>query len=337
MTSQLSEHLAKQDNGGLRLAVFSMDGESVFVFPSLRHLSIFHTRTLMLITFSPFFFSVDLYLPYSGLKAVASSNASNMLLSGRGQPGTHDLPLGSATLSLLRAINDPASSFETGKEHTVHLPIFDKSAHGGYGDRSTRTVDVCAPLDVVLFEGWSLGFAPIGAEAVTQRWKEARAQAALSLDNAQALSPAPPSDPASAPRDLPCFATHPLSSLLTLDANLTRYVNEWYDYLDAFVQLEPVELENVFRWRLQAEWAMKEANGGRGMDDEVRFPVFLFSCFSFPHFLLFFFSHSTFSPIQPLSKIHSGIPNRPQKTHTHAQTASPNLRLAVHARLRTLR
>jgi len=47
------------------------------------------------------------------------------------------------------------------------VPRYDKSAFGGAGDRAPEDTwpAVAGPLDVVLFEGWMLGFSPVGADA----------------------------------------------------------------------------------------------------------------------------------------------------------------------------
>ena len=49
----------------------------------------------------------------------------------------------------------------------VRVPRYDKTAFSGRGTRAPEDdwPSVAAPLDVVLFEGWMLGFAPVGAEA----------------------------------------------------------------------------------------------------------------------------------------------------------------------------
>lgn len=106
----------------------------------------------------------DLYLPHDGLVALAQANSDNRLLRGRGQPGTHDVPLGSDILRKLKRIND----FGPGEE--VVLPGFDKSLHGGEGDRVPEGTVVRAPLDVVIFEGWCTGFYPVSAEELDRRW-----------------------------------------------------------------------------------------------------------------------------------------------------------------------
>lgn len=104
----------------------------------------------------------DLYLPHDGLVALAAS--SNVLWRGRGQPGTHDIALGINILSALMSGNGE-----------VELPRFDKSLFDGEGDRlpmdGTGTIiSQPPPPDVVIFEGWFVGFHPIPEEELQLRW-----------------------------------------------------------------------------------------------------------------------------------------------------------------------
>src|ERR1700676_3604665 len=48
----------------------------------------------------------DFYLPHTALASLAANNPGNKLLNGRGEPGTHDLPLASQVLQGLMHIND---------------------------------------------------------------------------------------------------------------------------------------------------------------------------------------------------------------------------------------
>lgn len=185
----------------------------------------------------------DLYLPFSGLERVARENEGNVLLAGRGQPGTHDVELGAQLLRELNTINE-----EEGK--SVELPVFDKSLNSGKGDRSPEhKVIVSSPLDVVVLEGWCLGFAPLPINVLRQRYKEAASRQ---------------------PRAY--FSSHTLSHLEMINTNLLILQRSWYPYLSGgFIQLVPQTIETVFEWRLEAEHAMKAKNGGKGMtDEEVR-------------------------------------------------------------------
>ncbi|KAH7883211.1 P-loop containing nucleoside triphosphate hydrolase protein [Phlebopus sp. FC_14] len=186
----------------------------------------------------------DLYLPHAELTALAEAHPKNRLLHGRGQPGTHDIELGSATLAKLKRINDPADSCGE-----VELPVFDKSLFNGEGDRAPQGKFERAPIDVVILEGWCVGFYPVSTEVAEKRWNEP----VMGLEDSF---------------DMRTFVT--LEDVLAVNERLTAYV-QWWDALDAFIQIKgpsssPYAI--IYTWRLQQEHDMKSKNGGRGMTDE---------------------------------------------------------------------
>jgi pantothenate kinase-related protein Tda10 len=137
---------------------------------------------------------------------------------------------------------------EINKGATVSLPVFDKSLHGGQGDRSSQTVDISAPIDVFILEGWSVGFEALGQEELVRRYSEAEA---VKLDAH--------------------FTHHPLQHLLPLDEALAVFAPNVYPFFSVLIQIKPKSLSHILAWRLEQEHAMKAANGGHGMsDDEVR-------------------------------------------------------------------
>lgn len=92
------------------------------------------------------------------------AHPENPLLQVRGQAGTHDIDLAHQTLEQLKSANSESSE--------VRLVRYDKSSHEGRGDRApaSRWQQVKGKVDVVLFEGWMLGFKPLtdqAAEKVT--------------------------------------------------------------------------------------------------------------------------------------------------------------------------
>lgn len=101
----------------------------------------------------------DFYLTRGEQLALAAAHPGNIYLEHRGYPGTHDIELGARTLQALRQI--PVGE-------GVSVPVYDKSAHGGRGDRAPepdwRTVE--GPLDVVVVEGWMLGFTAVSEAAL---------------------------------------------------------------------------------------------------------------------------------------------------------------------------
>ncbi|GAA5826047.1 hypothetical protein JCM3770_002036 [Rhodotorula araucariae] len=194
----------------------------------------------------------DLYLPYSGLQAVAASDPSNALLSGRGQAGTHDLPLG---VSLLTALKRPAPG-----SNPIALPVFEKSLNGGAGDRlpvkEWLQVERPDEVDVVVFEGWMNGFRPLDPPQLLDelyelaRMDPAKARARLGIDY-----------------ETPFLLEHKQEHLRVVQENLAEYAALW-DMADVFVQIKPERMGYVWEWRLQQEHNMKAQNGGIGMTDE---------------------------------------------------------------------
>lgn len=96
----------------------------------------------------------DFYLTRDQQLALASAHPDNPYLEHRGYPGTHDISLGAQTLAALRHIRAGTS---------VRVPRYDKSAHGGRGDRMAEAAwpVVEGPLDVIVVEGWMLGVVPV--------------------------------------------------------------------------------------------------------------------------------------------------------------------------------
>ncbi|MBC86197.1 MAG: hypothetical protein CL677_03370 [Bdellovibrionaceae bacterium] len=91
----------------------------------------------------------DFYLTFEQQQNLAK-NTKNPYLKQRGYPGTHDLELLFATLDALKD-GKPCS-----------IPRFDKALNGGLGDRvaESQWEQVQFPLEVIIVEGWFLGFMP---------------------------------------------------------------------------------------------------------------------------------------------------------------------------------
>jgi D-glycerate 3-kinase len=157
----------------------------------------------------------DFYLTRAGQAALAAAHRGNPLLELRGNAGSHDLELGSATLAALRA---------AGPGDSVPLPRYDKAAHGGLGDRAPVEAwpVVSGPLDLVLLEGWMLGFAPVGAAA------------------AAAASP----------------------HLPAVDAALGAYEAAWDAIVGAWLVIAAPSAQCVYAWRAEAEEALRASGRG---------------------------------------------------------------------------
>lgn len=193
----------------------------------------------------------DLYLPFQEQKALSQRYPDNKLIEFRGLPGTHDIQLGASTFRAICEANQQMYSSSKRFEHersVVAIPAYDKALNAGRGDQLPRDQwpQAKIPLDVVLFEGWSLGFKSI---------RDPR----LLLQMYQERSTFPPY----------YLAKHPFSSVDTVNRSLEAY-EEWYSYLDVFVHLSAPHLNTIFDWRLEQEkdlWAKK----GTGMTkDQVQ-------------------------------------------------------------------
>lgn len=76
--------------------------------------------------------------------------ADNEYLCGRGVAGTHDMPLAVDTLRKL--------ILESTNESRIMVPQYDKSAYSGKGDRAKAGKVVEGKVDLVIVEGWMLGY-----------------------------------------------------------------------------------------------------------------------------------------------------------------------------------
>ncbi|TDL23020.1 P-loop containing nucleoside triphosphate hydrolase protein [Rickenella mellea] len=182
----------------------------------------------------------DLYLPRDGLLDVAKSHPGNSLLVGRGQPGTHDIPLGTEILQNLKGINRPDSN-------SVGIPKFDKSLFDGFGDRVAGST-VIGPVDLVIFEGWCVGFCPIEEEEVARRYEL----------------------PVKGIEDSFDLRAYKKADIMEVNSLLSQYL-EWWTFFDAFIQIKPPDSHPyafIYKWRLHQEHDMKARNGGKGMTDE---------------------------------------------------------------------
>jgi D-glycerate 3-kinase len=101
----------------------------------------------------------DFYMTRAGQLAVAAANPGNPYLEHRGYPGTHDVVLGRATIAALRNIGGGR----------IRMPVYDKSRHGGRGDRIPETDwrTVTGPLDLAFVEGWMLGYTPVAESTLS--------------------------------------------------------------------------------------------------------------------------------------------------------------------------
>ncbi|KAL2651747.1 hypothetical protein R1flu_019875 [Riccia fluitans] len=165
----------------------------------------------------------DVYLTAEGQDKLAAANPGNSLLELRGNAGSHDMQLGTETLkSLLKLTSDGSKAL---------IPRYNKAARNGRGDRAdpSKWTEVKGPLQVVLFEGWMLGFEAQNEEAVT------------------AVNP----------------------ELAVVNQNLKEYDEAWYKYINSWLIIQVGDTDWVYEWRLEAEVQMRAKGKGGMTDEEV--------------------------------------------------------------------
>ncbi|KAK6453921.1 P-loop containing nucleoside triphosphate hydrolase protein [Scheffersomyces xylosifermentans] len=161
---------------------------------------------------------------------------NNLLLQGRGLPGTHDIDLGLDILNNLIALSKQDS-----KITEVRIPSYDKAAFNGEGDRDeAKWKTVNYKVDIVLFEGWFNGFVP--------------------LDNDQLRVKYLTSDPSS------ILQRSKLPDLELVNEFLHNYTKIW-DLFDRFIFLRTSSIDNVYKWRIEQEHNLIKAMG-TGMSDQ---------------------------------------------------------------------
>jgi D-glycerate 3-kinase len=164
----------------------------------------------------------DIYKTYEERLAL---RAADPRLKWRGPPGTHDVSLGIATLQRVH---------EAAPADWIALPRFDKSLHGGEGDRVDP--EYVRDVDIVLFEGWFLGVQPVAEDVFDQ-----------------------------APSPIETEADRQFAR--DMNRQLQAYLPLW-TCLDQLMVLYPEDYRISKQWRLQAEHQMK-AQGKAGMSDAM--------------------------------------------------------------------
>jgi D-glycerate 3-kinase len=185
----------------------------------------------------------DLYKTHDDLVAQREKDTGNKLYRTRGQPGTHEEQLAAKFFSDLKAYHGNAE---------LKIPSFDKSKFNGEGDRAPESEwpVISRKPDVVVFEGWCVGFQPLPSSAIEQKYKDALA--------------------GKLPVNTP--AQHQLQHLMDINESLRRYCDAFMgpQHFDFFIHIDTDDLNNVYTWRLQQEHKLIEAKGSGMSDDQVR-------------------------------------------------------------------
>lgn len=182
----------------------------------------------------------DFYLPHDDQCLLRLAHPANKYLSGRGVAGTHDVQLLTNTVKALvmaghaTAMDNTSntSKAEHATDKHVSIPRYDKSLSGGQGDRLPRSQwdAVQGPVELVMLEGWMLGFQPVP----------------------QACD------------DLMAFP-----GMDEVNTRLASY-RACNDLLDAAVLVKVANFDYVFEWREQAEQQRRNAGQGAMSRNEVK-------------------------------------------------------------------
>ncbi|KAJ3088654.1 hypothetical protein HK102_008255 [Quaeritorhiza haematococci] len=210
----------------------------------------------------------DLYLTFEEQNAVAEKYPGNPLLRYRGNFGTHDVALGRETFeSLLKShtkalqhlqnngiTSRPPPSTSVLTNLAVSLPSYDKSLHQGRGDRAPRSgwPRAIPPFDVILFEGWSLGFKRLAADELERVYHDHT----LESDDGKGHK-GEGSRAGMDTRIVHALKGVTIQNLRDINENVGRYVREWYPFIDAFVHLCTEDLAWVYEWRWEQEETMR--------------------------------------------------------------------------------
>lgn len=196
----------------------------------------------------------DFYLTHKQQSELKSKYPGCPLITeGRGLPGTHSLEILSEVLEKVR---------HRAKDYTI--PFYDKSRFNGEGDRAPQDqwVKVAKPIDIVILEGWLVGFKPVASDE----------NLATIFQKARASEPDPDTKKA--------LGEIEFAQIRTINQLLGNYVKFW-DSLDRFICLSTQDLHNVYAWRLQQEANLIKLKGTGMTTAEVKafvdryYPVYL--------------------------------------------------------------
>lgn len=177
----------------------------------------------------------DFYLPHAQQVEVTkkAKMEDNKVLQGRGLPGTHDVEL---LLEVVRKLRN---------QEPVLIPVYDKSAFGGEGDRMLegKWQKFENPVDLVILEGWFNGFRALEhgtfVTAYLGNWPDSVVQ------------------------------KHKMFHLQEVNEQLARFHPVW-DAFDYFVFLETDSTDYVYDWRQEQEDDLIEKRGTGMSKEQVR-------------------------------------------------------------------
>ena len=185
----------------------------------------------------------DLYLTHNLQSELAASHPSNPLIQHRGQPSTHDLRLALSIFSDLR------------QREATKIPHYDKSAYGGQGDRVRKDEwldvnrDKRQKTEVVIFEGWCVGFRALRKDKLIREWEGAVRERQKG-------------------NYIGRLGWHRLEDVEYVNEALREY-DQLTDQLDALIHLDAENPLFVYEWRSESERKLRDAKGSGMTGEEV--------------------------------------------------------------------
>ncbi|KAG9571770.1 putative uridine/cytidine kinase, partial [Aureobasidium melanogenum] len=132
---------------------------------------------------------------------------------------------------------------------------YDKSLHDGQGDRTDPETwqvvnkDGEPPVEVVIFEGWCVGFRSLSDKELVAKWEGAKAARIFDKEAYHGR-----------------LAFMELEHVSFINDALRQY-DALTDYFGALIFIDAVDTLFVYEWRLQQERALRE-DKGTGMKDK---------------------------------------------------------------------
>jgi D-glycerate 3-kinase len=196
----------------------------------------------------------DFYRTHDDLVQLHQTNPQNKLVQTRGQPGTHDEKLAREFFEDIKrqTLNDT---------YSIQIPSFDKSRFDGEGDRALVDAWPVAtlPIDVIVFEGWCLGFRPLPQSVIREKHEASRVLRQHASHSRRDIGRV----------STETLADHEFEHLIQLNHALGRYCSTFMgpQHFDCLVHLDTDDLANVYTWRLGQEDALRRRSGC-GMSNE---------------------------------------------------------------------
>jgi D-glycerate 3-kinase len=175
----------------------------------------------------------DFYLTFDEQQELANKFNNNPLLKYRGNAGSHDINL---TLKKLNEFNNTSCE-------EIMIPSYNKMLNNGRGDRNPveKWEKVLNPnnVDVVLFEGWMLGFQSINPDILSS----------MKTD----IKP-------------PLFPKAIDMNGITQVNDILKDYKALHEIFDQWLVLALDDVNHVYRWRLEQEQASADDNSGLSSD-----------------------------------------------------------------------